>query len=333
MTAIERTEQLAVLLNVVGEEAAETILSSLEPTAAAEMKRVLAEFQSDPPTAGEVNDVLADFERYFSFALEQIQAELDGESSAESPSPPEEVTEESFAVEFEQVRSFVKPDFTGDTKLDLNLLHPYQVAYAIRGENPSAIAVVVSNLAEAHAAKTVELLPADVRIDVFLQLARPSIVSPKVEQQILEAALEAAAKVEQMVPEEDRTEQMTSLVRSLPKNIRTPLLEKLMEHDEQMAITVKSGMYRFDDLSRLDDRDVQKVLAQCDSDSLVISLAGAEDELKEKVLSNMSKRARQTIEDEMEFKTNVKPEEAELAEKQIVELIVRLDEEGEISFE
>jgi flagellar motor switch protein FliG len=308
-------------------------MATLEPAAANELNRVMAEFKSDPPTESEVRYVLDDFERFFSFALLHIQDELsDGTPDiGKKRNEAQGAEEEHFGVQFEAVRTFPKPKLTGDVRHDLNLLHPYQVAYAIKHDNPSSIAVVIRNLTDAHAAKTLEMLPADVQRAAFLQLAQTTCISQRVQQQILEATLKSAMRVETRVPEQNRTGQMVALVRSLPKNIRNPLMESLLEQDRELAQAVKAELYQFDDLLRLEDRDLQKVLAQSSSDALVIALVDASDDLKTKLFNNMSKRARQTIEDELQFKANANPVDIAAGKKQIVEILMRMDEAGEIN--
>lgn len=336
MIVNERTQQLAVLLNVMGENNASQALESFDSEIGQELKRLLKEFESDPPTNSEVEYVLDDFERYFNFAFQQIQ-KLDGEGSGSRSDSNEtndiETEEESYKAKFGSIITFSKPALTGDTKHDLNLLHPYQVAYAIRNDNPNSIVVVIKSLTDAHAAQTMENLPADVRLKVFLRMADPIDISQEVEKQILEATLQSAMKVESRVPEIDRTGQLVALTRSLPKNIRLPLLEKLVEENEELAESVRAEMYQFDDLLKLTDKDIQKVLGQCDTDSLVLALVRASDNIREKILTNMSKRARQTIEEELEFKTNAKEEEMEAGRKAVVAVLMRMDEEGEITLE
>ncbi len=338
MANADRTQQLAVLLNVIGGDAAQTAIDSLEPETAKVLNQFIDEFKSDPPSKSEIDFVLEDFERFFTFALDHIQTELEeaekeAVEAVEAASAPPGETEDPFNGDLESLKYFAKPKLTGDIKQDLNLLHPYQIAHAIQNDNPTAIAVVIKNLADANAAKTLETLPDEIRKLVFLQMANPARIMPKVETQILHAAFATASKIETRAPEEDQKGQIVALMRSLPKEIRGDLLEKLKEEFPDLADEVKTDMYQFGDITRLGDRDVQKILAQSDSDSLVLALVDADDELKEKLLGNMSARARQTIEDELEFKTNAPADEIQSGKRQIVEVLAKLDESGEISLE
>ncbi len=328
----ERTEQLAVLLNLIGDEAVNTAMSGMEPSQVDYLTSVLNEFKSDPPSPSETHAVVEDFERFFMFAMEQLKDELqDDEETKKGQQSDEDDLE--FENELPEAREFPKPEFTGDAVRDLNLLHPYQVATAIGKDNTVAIAVVVNILSDAHAAKTMELLETEVRLNVFLELAQPTAVSEIVRQHILDAALKSASQVEQRVEEESQVGQLVSLVRSMPKKMRETLVDKLVEQDEALANEVRAEMYRIEDLLLIDDRQVQKILAQSDSDSLVTVLVNANEEMRAKVFSNVSKRARQTIEEEMEYKSGVKEEEIEAAEKKITGVIAELDAAGEIDFE
>ena len=339
MASTERTQQLAILLNLLGDEAVETAKDALQPDTSEQLTRYIKEFKTDPPSKTEIDFVLEDFDRFFSFAMETIQTELDELAAEEEAKEAEianridEEAEAQFDASLDSIKFFIRPELTGDPKLDLNLLHPYQVSYAIKQDNPMAISIVLKCLSEVHAGKTLEYLPESVRLPVFLQLANPVSVSEKVEMQILKATLASALKVEQRIPEEDQKAQMVAVTRSLPKDIRSDLLEKLKEEFPDLADAVKSEMYQFDDILKLADKDIQKILAQSDSDALVLTLVSAEDEIKEKLLGNMSKRARQTIEDELEFKSGAKPEEIESGKRQITEILAKLDEAGEITLE
>ena len=334
----ERTQQLAVLLNIMGEDNAQTALDGFDADVASQLSGILNEYKSDPPSMEEIELVLDDFERFFNFAYQQYQS---SPTQSESKVPSDSVDnsndidseEEAYDAKFDTIITFSKPNLTGDVNHDLNLLHPYQVAKAIRNDNPNSIAVVINVLNNDHAGQTMENLPKDVRLEVFLRMAEPKTIAPEVQEQILKAALESALKVEQRVAEVDRTGQMVALARSLPKNIRAPLMDKLAEEFEELAEDVKKEMYQFEDIAKLEDRDIQKVLGQSDTDSLVLALVSANDSLKQRLLNNMSKRARQTIEEELEFRTNASEEEIDAGKREIVGVLMRMDEEGEISLE
>ena len=342
MASITRTEQLALLLNLLGEEAKQAALSSLDGITAKNLQEAFKDFETHPPTQDEVEYVVDDFQKYFQLALQSVEdtsaAPLEGEQPEEQIEETEEpfifsMKEEDFDVNLEIPKKFQSPKLTGNVTLDLNRMHPYQVAQAIKNETSSTISVVIRNLATEHAAKTLELLPEEIRPIVFLNLGSPSKILPIVEAQILKMTLDLARRVETREPVEDSSRQMVQLMRSMPKTIRTSMLEELMNTNEDLGNKVKDGLYQFDDLMRLSDSDIQTVLGKSSTDSLVLALQGADEELIRKILNNMSKRARETLLEEMEFKTNAKSEEIEFGRAAIVTTISSLDEAGTISLD
>jgi flagellar motor switch protein FliG len=222
---------------------------------------------------------------------------------------------------------------TGDTVHDLNHVHPYQVAHALKNENPAAIAIVLRELANQHAAKTLEFLPEHVRPRVFLELAEPPRVTPVVQDCILRKTLELALEVEERTEDAESSEQMANLMRSLPRKLRGPMLDELANKDADLADAVKKQLYRFDDIEKLTDRDMQTLLGHCNSDTLVLALQQVEESLLVKVLSNMSKRAKETLQEEMQFKVNAAMDEIEEARRHVANSLAQLCESGDIKLD
>ena len=335
-----RSDQVALLLKLLGDEATEAALGHLDQDTAQPIKSALDDYRTKPPTEAEIELVLEEFERHFRTALDQLGEEEapSGESTGEKIDQEDEqpilqIAEENFDVAFEPAKKFAKPELTGDMAHDLNRMHPYQVAHAVRNDSPKTIAAVVRSLATEHAAKTLEFLPDAVRPNIFMQLAEPANIKPLVLERILSAALSEAMKVEERKPDEDSSSQMVMLMRSLPKNVRVPMLEELMKSNEELGNSVKSQLYQFEDVAKLDDRDMQKLLGQSSTDSLVLALQNADPALVERVMNNMSKRARDTLQEEMAFKTNAKDDEIEMGRAAIVATLVELDESGAISLD
>lgn len=343
MDTIPPLEMLAVLLNMVGKEATESTLKGIPKNASTQVSEALEEFKVNPPTQQEVEYVIDDFLKYFRFALKTVDpaklnpAASDIDTAIEEEKEEEEVdpafAEEEFEVEIEPVKKFATPNLTGDHNQDLNRLHPYQVAYALRNEDAITISLVLKNLATEHAAKTLEFLPEAKQPAVFLQLAKPNRVKHPVLSKLMEASIELAMRVEKREPIDDATTQMVTLIRSVPKAMRAPMMDELAATDEELCKSVKSQLYRFEDLNVLDDRDLQKVLSETSTDSLVVALQGAEQSMIDRIFNNMSKRARESLQEEMSFKTNAKQDEIDMGREAIAQILARLDESGAISLE
>lgn len=335
---IPSSEKIAVLLNFLGKDAVEAAMKNFGEGTSGQVKAALEDFKRQPPTREEVEYVVDDFTNYFQRAMKTAK---DTEAEAVQLQKQEqqtqlslhEVPEEEFTVAIEPTKKFHKPELSGELEKDLNRLHPYRVAYAIQNEHPAMIAVILSSLATEHAAKTLEFLPDELRPLVFLRLAQPTDVSQSVIDCILSSTLRAALLVEEREPEEDRVGEMIQLMRSVPKTVRVPMLTELMKTDEALGSEVKSKLFQFDDIDRLSDKDIQQVLGQATSDALVLALQGFDPEMVDRIFSNMSKRARESLKEEMEFKEDASEDEILEGRNDVVKVMVALEDEGAISFE
>ncbi|MEL6107456.1 MAG: FliG C-terminal domain-containing protein [Planctomycetota bacterium] len=344
---LTRTERLALLLNILGDEAADMARSGLKGEQLDDLEAALKDFNEFPPSKLEVDLVLDDFETYFNMILETSgssskSARQSGRSGSEDSVEDDDdedlptilqIAEENFDVDFEPQKKFEAPKLTGDTGVDLNRVHPYQVAQALAAECPAVMSMVIGSLHNDHAAKTLEFLPETSRAGVFLTLAEPSTIQPIVADRILATVLERALEVEERELETESSDKLASLMRSLPRSIRQAMMTELANKDEELAGAVKKLLYRFEDLKRLEDRDLQKFLGQCSSDCLVVALQGVDEELLERILGNMSKRAKEALTEEMEFKTNAKQDEIDAGRTEVVTLLSELVESGAVSLE
>lgn len=342
MDTLTRPERLALLVSLLGDEAKDAARAGMDQESLADFDESLDDFRDYPPSKEEIDSVLDYFNAFFELAIDSAANDEDGEngptgSGVNKDGSPKlgifQVSEEQFDLDLEPTRLFDKIELSGDSMVDINRLHPYQVARAIRNENIGIMMVVIRKLSDQHAAKTVEFLPEAVRPKIILEFSRPARVKPIIEECILQATLDAAMTVEKREEEEESSDKIAKLLRSLPRLIRSAMLEELFEKNPELGEEVKSKCYLFEDLEKLESRDLQKLLAQCKTDSLVVALQGVDEELLANVLENMSKRAKETLQEEMEFKTNAREDEIELGRKEIVKLLIKLVESGEVTID
>lgn len=328
MVTFTSDERLALLLNVLGDEVAAPALNAMNAERSQRLRQLLNEFRADPPTAEEIEFVIADFNQYFQFAVNQI--------GAQNPAPgtPKPVSgNQTVESDDDKVVYFEKITPTDDPTADLNRLHPYQVATAIEDDHPKTMALVLRNMDTQAAASVLQYLPAAARSDVIVFLTQESTVPLPIVRQVLKTTVLKSVSVESRVEKTDTSESLAELMRSLPKDIRVPMMEKLQESDPDLAAAVKENLYLFEDIMRLDDRDVQKLMAEVETDSLIVALQKTDQELIDKILGNLSKRARESIIEEMQYKTDAPEEDINEARQQLVSAIARLDEAGEIKLQ
>ncbi len=123
---------------------------------------------------------------------------------------------------------------------------------------------------------------------------------------------------------------MAGMLRCLEKTERTEVLTALDENEPETARRIKELLYQFEDLLRIHDRSIQKLLSEVDAKTLSVALKGATQEISEKVLNNLSKRAREALTEEMEFLGMVPIAQVREAQKALVDVIQRLDQAGEL---
>ena len=117
---------------------------------------------------------------------------------------------------------------------------------------------------------------------------------------------------------------------SLGGSVETSVLDYIREADNDLAQKIMDNMFTFDDLDKLDDKGVQALLKEVQSESLVIALKGATPVLREKVFKNMSSRAAETLREDLESRGPVRVSDVETEQKEMIKIVRRLVDEGQI---
>ena len=121
-----------------------------------------------------------------------------------------------------------------------------------------------------------------------------------------------------------------TLLNAMNKDTSRALLDALNNRNPELTTAIRNKMFTFDDLVRLDVAALQKILREVDSRSLAVALKGASDKVKTKLLSGLSKRAAEALNEEISFLGKIKPKEIEVAQLSIIEIVRRLEGEGQI---
>jgi flagellar motor switch protein FliG len=108
------------------------------------------------------------------------------------------------------------------------------------------------------------------------------------------------------------------------------VIESIRNHDPDLAQKIMDKMFVFDDLIKLDDKSIQMVLKEVASDTLIAALKGAQPELKDKILANMSSRAAETLREDLESRGPMRLSEVEAQQKEVLKIVRRLSDEGQI---
>ncbi|NKY08633.1 flagellar motor switch protein FliG [Cellulomonas hominis] len=207
-----------------------------------------------------------------------------------------------------------------------------QVLSLLNGEHPQAVALVLAHLRPEHASAIMAGLTSELQSEVAHRIALMERASPDVVQVIAESMQRKASAV--LTPNElsavGGVQPLVEIINRADPTTEKLILEGLQSRDEALADEVRSRMFVFGDIVLLEDRAMQLVLRQVETNELSVALKGATPEVRDKTLRNLSERARENLEEEIELLGPVRLSQVEEARAGIVQVIRRLEESGQI---
>ncbi len=206
-----------------------------------------------------------------------------------------------------------------------------QVANIIRNEHPQIQTIVLSYLEPEQSAEILSQFSEKIRLDLTMRIANLEEVQPAALQELNEImekqfAGQAGAQTAKM----GGLKAAADILNYLDTNLEGQLMDSIREHDEEMAQQIQDLMFVFENLIDVDDRGIQAILREVQQDVLMKALKGTDENLKEKILKNMSKRAAELLQDDLEAMGPVRVSEVETAQKEILSVARRLSDAGEI---
>lgn len=213
----------------------------------------------------------------------------------------------------------------------LKWMDPRGVAEVIRQEHPQIIAIVLAYLESDQAAEVLELLPERVRPDVIMRIATLDGIPPSAFSELDEVMEKQFSGNENLKSSSVGGVRAAAEILNLVEgNTEESVLASVRESDEALSQDIQDQMFVFDNLVEIDDRGIQTLLRDVQSDTLVIALKGADQEVREKIFKNMSKRAAEMLEEDLEAKGPVRLSDVEAAQKEILGTARRLADQGQL---
>jgi len=206
------------------------------------------------------------------------------------------------------------------------------VADLIRLEHPQIIATILVHLERYHASEVLNELPARTRGEVILRIATLDGVQPAALSElndVLTKLLTGNDNLRKKAMGGIRT--TAEIMNFMGGEAETSIMETLKNFDPEVAQQVLDEMFVFDNILEIEDRDIQTILREVPSDGLIIALKGAKDEMKEKIFKNMSQRAADMMREDLQAKGPVRLSDVEKQQKEILQIVRRLSEEGQIT--
>lgn len=312
----------AVLLMSLGEEAAAQVFRHLTPKEVQKIGETMAKLRT--VNAQMVTTVLA---RFKDEAADQtsIVADTDGYVKAVLRRA---LGEDKAGLLIDRIMQ--GGDVAGIESL--KWMDPSAVAELIRNEHPQIIASIVVHLERDHASAILGHLNERTRNEVLLRVATLDGIQPHALRElneVLAKVLAGSDKLKRAALGGIKT--AAEILNFMGSSAETGVLDSIREQDEELATKISDQMFTFDDLIRIEDRALQLMMREVQSDKLVIAMKGADPDLREKIFKNMSSRAAETLREDLDAKGPVRISEVETEQKEILKILRRLADEGQIT--
>jgi flagellar motor switch protein FliG len=213
----------------------------------------------------------------------------------------------------------------------LKWMDAQSVAELLRNEHPQIIAAILVHLEFDQASEILKMFTERQRNEVLVRIATLDGIQPVALKDLNEVLGKVLAGGERTRKSSlGGVKTAAEILNMLGTSIETTVLDFIREADADLAQKIMDNMFTFDDLEKLDDKSIQTLLREVQTDSLVIALKGATPELREKIFKNMSTRAAETLREDLESRGPVRVSEVEAEQKEMLKVVRRLVEEGQI---
>ena len=205
------------------------------------------------------------------------------------------------------------------------------VAELIKNEHPQIIATILVHLERDQASEILGLFTERLRNDVVLRIATLDGIQPSALKElndVLTKLLSGASNLKKNVMGGVRT--AAEILNFVGTANETSIIASVRDYDPELAQKIQDEMFVFENLLDIDDRSIQLLLREVQSESLIIALKGTSEELREKIFKNMSQRAAEMLRDDLEAKGPVRVSEVEAEQKEILKIVRKLADEGQI---
>ncbi|GGF52512.1 flagellar motor switch protein FliG [Alteromonas lipolytica] len=321
VSKLEGVEKAAILLLSLSEEDAAQILKHLEPKQVQKLGAAMARI--DDMTQSKITSVhkhfIEEIQNYSTIGFQSQDFVKRALTAA--------LGEDKAANLIDQILMG-----SGAKGLDsLKWMDSKQVASIIRNEHPQIQTIVLSYLEPEQSAEILSQFPEKVRLDLLMRVANLEEVQPAALQELNEIMeKQFAGQAGTQAAKMGGLKSAADIMNYLDTNIEGQLMDAIREQDEELSQQIQDLMFVFDNLVDVDDRGIQAILREVQQDSLLKAIKGADEELKNKITNNMSKRAAEMLTDDLEAMGPVRISEVETAQKEILSVARRLADAGEI---
>jgi flagellar motor switch protein FliG len=212
----------------------------------------------------------------------------------------------------------------------LKWMDPAAVGELLRNEHPQIVAAILVHLDSDQAAAVLKTFAERQRNEVLVRVATLDGIQPSALKDLNEVMSKVLAGTDRRKASLGGAKTAAEMINLMGASAETAVLDYIREADNDLAQKIMDNMFTFDDLEKIDDKGIQALLKEVQSESLVIALKGAKPELREKVFKNMSTRAAETLREDLDSRGPVRVSEVESEQKELLKVVRRLADEGQI---
>ena len=314
-------ESAAILLMSLGEEEASEVFKHLAPKEVQRLGETIARMKA--VTRERVDSVLEDFENIA--AREHMLV-------ADSNEYVKAVLRKALGDDKANLlidRIMQGNDITGIESL--KWMDPSSVAELLRNEHPQIVAAILVHLDFDQSAEVLKLFTERQRNEVLVRIATLDGIQPLALRDLNEVMSKVLAGGDRSKKSSlGGVKAAAEILNMLGSAVETSVLDFVREADADLAQKIMDNMFTFDDVEKIDDKGIQALMKEVQSESLVIALKGATPALRDKIFKNMSTRAAETLREDLESRGPVRVSEVEAEQKEMLKVVRRLADEGQI---
>jgi flagellar motor switch protein FliG len=314
-------EDAAILLMSLGEEEASEVFKHLTPKEVQGLGETIARMKSIPRE--KLDDVLS---KFATVASEQSMLVSDTDEYVKS------VLRKALGEDKANLlidRILQGGDVSGIESL--KWMDANSVAELLRNEHPQIVAAILVHLDFDQASGVLKCFTERQRNEVLVRVATLDGIQPSALKDLNEVMSKVLAGGDKLRKASlGGVKTAAEMINLMGGSVETAVLDYIREADNELAQKIMDNMFTFDDLEKIDDKGIQLLLKEVQSESLVIALKGATPEMREKVFKNMSTRAAETLREDLEGRGPVRVSEVEAEQKEMLKIVRRLADEGQI---
>ena len=312
-------QKSAILLRAIGEDAAAQVMKQLDPK---EIKKLGSYMQSASQISKQEEDaVIADFKTASARGEVQFQGKEFIKNILIKALGPDKAAR--------IIEAMTRKNYPGLEAL--RWVDVKSIVQMVKIEHPQTVAVILAHLESDQAGQVLAALPESMRDDVALRLAVMEDVQPDILEELSESLQEALLTSKGLGAQSiGGAEVVAEILVRMDKANESGIMAKIAEKSQPLADAIRALMFVFDDLIKVDDRGIQELMKEVSKEDLPIALRGANPDVKDKFLRNMSTRAAEMLKDDMESKGPVRVADVEKAQQNILKVCRKLEEEGRI---